>query len=457
MRRIIGAFCALCVLASSYAFSWPVSAVEQLPGTVIPGQYIVVLKEKNVSVQDILERHQVTAKVDFAKIKGFTASMNEAQLKLLKSDPDVLLVEPDVWVTAFAVPRQQFDWSKFFPRWGSSSSSSSAPSSAPVSSSPASSLPASSVPASSSQSSVGSVDLPTGINRIDAELSPTALIDGVNGQVDVDIAVIDTGVELHTDLNVVKQVEFVGTTSKVTDENGHGTHVAGTAAAKDNGVGVIGVAPGARIWSVKVLDRNGSGAMSEIIAGVDYVTQNASSIEVANLSLGCECTSSALDAALNRAVAAGVTVVVAAGNSNKDATTFAPASNPNVIAVSAVADFNGQPGGGAAATCRTDVDDTRADFSNFGAPVDIAAPGVCIKSTWKGGGYSTISGTSMASPHVAGAAGLYIAKNGKPMDSDGVLNVKNALVNAAIEQSATGGFSGDVDQYKEKMLWVGNF
>ncbi|KAF0190436.1 MAG: peptidase S8/S53 subtilisin kexin sedolisin [Gammaproteobacteria bacterium] len=197
-------------------------------------------------------------------------------------------------------------------------------------------------------------------------------MDNVDTPLDVDIAVIDTGSQAtHPDLRVVTQVNFTNELSP-DDRNGHGTHVAGTAAALDNGAGVTGVAPGARIWSVKVLDRNGSGYLSDVIEGIDYVTANAASIEVANMSLGCQCQTAAMDEAIRRSVAAGVVYAVAAGNSAMDAATFSPANHPDVIAVSAVADFNGKPGGGAAATCRSDVDDTLADFSNFGGVVDIA-------------------------------------------------------------------------------------
>ncbi|MFW6074408.1 MAG: Ig-like domain-containing protein [Chloroflexota bacterium] len=260
---------------------------------------------------------------------------------------------------------------------------------------------------------------PTGVDRIEADKNDTANIDGNDDRVDADIAILDTGIDPdHPDLNIAGGVNCTGgfffpscQSGGFDDGNGHGTHVAGSAAALDNGSGVVGVAPGARLWAVKVLDDNGSGYMSWIVAGIDWVAANAGTIEVANMSLGCECSSSALDSALSNATDAGTAFVVAAGNSASDAATFSPANHPQVIAVSAMADFNGLPGGGADPTCRTDVDDTFADFSNYGDVVDIAAPGVCIESTWPGGGYNTISGTSMASPHGAGAAALYIVEN----------------------------------------------
>jgi subtilisin len=460
LKRAIGVFVVSAMALPSLAAALPVSGAPTNPadfldvraGHVIPGAYIVLLKEyPSGDVEAVLARHRIAHNAAFQRIKGFSANLDARQLELLKSDPDVQLVEPDVLVTAFAQPRQQFDWSKYFPKLRSSASSSAMPISSSRSSAPPS------APSSVAASSAPSVALPTGINRIDAEVSPLAAINGGGNDLDVDVAVIDSGVEKHGDLNVFKQVEFLSTSTNVSDENGHGTHVAGTVGAKDNGSGVVGVAPGARIWSVRVLDRNGSGPMSGIVAGVNYVADNASSIEVANLSLGCECASAALDEALNRAVNAGVVVVVAAGNSNKDASTFAPANNDNVIAVSAVADFNGLPGGGAASTCRSDVDDTRADFSNYGADVDIAAPGVCINSTAKGGGYALMSGTSMASPHVAGAAALYVLKNGKPTDGNGVAGVRNGLIEAAAAQDDGFGFSGDVDSHKERMLRVSAF
>jgi subtilisin family serine protease len=261
--------------------------------------------------------------------------------------------------------------------------------------------------------------LPTGIDRIDGEVSTRFT------SWNVAVAVIDTGSGPHSDLNIVGGTNC-STGKSYSDGNGHGTHVAGTIGAKNNTAGVVGVAPGIPIYSVRVLNNAGSGSWSSVVCGIEWVTANAArlNIKVANMSLGgpgsddghCGDTNNdALHKAICNSVATGVTYVVAAGNDNSDLAGFVPAAYDEVLAVTAVADFNGQPGGGAAATCRSDVDETPADFSNFtgigslDTSHTIAAPGVCIYSTWKGGGYNTISGTSMASPHVAGTAALCIA------------------------------------------------
>jgi subtilisin family serine protease len=375
----------------------------------IQGQYIVVLSDDSDTQNEIAKAKAKGAEIIQEynhAIKGFAIKVNNDKVleNIKKNNPSVSYIEPDYLVQTFAQT------------------------------------------------------IPTGINRIDGDLSST--ISGNNqNSVNVDIAIIDTGVDLtHPDLNVFKNISFVQGAKKGNDDNGHGTHVAGTAAAKDDSNGVVGVSPGARIWAVKVLDRNGSGSLSNVIKGIDYVTANAAQIEVANMSLGCQCNSAAMNTAIANSVAAGVTYVVAAGNDTMDASTFSPANHPDVIAVSAIVDTDGKCGGLGSST-GYGADDTFASFSNFGSVVDIAAPGVNIYSTWKNGAYATISGTSMASPHVAGAAALFKATNPLATTTD----VRNSLLSNGSTSSSIcdgngfGYFTGDNDVFSEPLVYVKNY
>ena len=276
-----------------------------------------------------------------------------------------------------------------------------------------------------------SEELPWGVDRIDADLAWISYT-GSN----VDIAIIDTGIDKdHQDLetNLAGGINFIGKgpswnrrvdPAKWDDDNGHGTHVAGTAAALDNDIGVIGVTPGANLWAVKVLDRTGSGYLSDVIDGIYWAADNG--MEVINLSLGIDKETldqypndrQALQDAVDYAyLTKGVVVVAAAGNegAGEDSVIY-PARFDSVIAVAA-----------------TDGNDSSASFSSTGPAVEIAAPGVDIYSTWNDGYYNTISGTSMASPHVAGTVALVI--------SSGVTDasqVRNILQNTADDLGETG-------------------
>ncbi|MDH3300269.1 MAG: S8 family serine peptidase [Acidimicrobiia bacterium] len=289
--------------------------------------------------------------------------------------------------------------------------------------------------------------IPTGIRRINATTNSNLDIDGTDDyRVDVDVAVIDTGVDFqHPDLNVAGGVDCTLTSgggppwarqnycsstegTGGDDDHYHGTHVAGTVGALDNDFGVVGVAPGARIWAVKVLNSSGSGYESGIVAGIDWITARGD-IEVANMSLGGIGHSQAEYDAIQGAVDTGVAFAVAAGNNDADADGYSPARFDNVLTVSALADFDGLPGALGSPTCRADQDDTLADFSNWGLDVDIAAPGVCILSTYplEQGSYGTISGTSMASPHAAGALALLASIN-PPSTASAVYDLYDRLV-----------------------------
>ena len=303
---------------------------------------------------------------------------------------------------------------------------------------------------------------PTGIDRIFAVDNDAIDIDGSDDfRVDVDVAVIDTGVDFeHPDLNVVGGVNCAsggpfggGCVAGGDDDHYHGTHVAGTIGALDNGFGVVGVAPGARIHAVKVLSKRGSGYTSWIVAGIDWVTANAATIEVANMSLGGSGFSQAEYDAIQGAVEAGVAFAVAAGNDSDSASNYSPAAFDNVLTVSALADFDGAAGFNGAPTCRPDQDDTLADFSNYGPAVDIAAPGVCILSTYplERGGYDTISGTSMASPHVAGALALLTSGGNRPTNAAEVF----ALYVQVVADGNTDWTDDSLDQVQERLLDVG--
>ncbi len=324
-------------------------------------------------------------------------------------------------------------------------------------------------------------EAPTGVRRIGASNNgeDQTLTNKGTG---VDVAVLDTGIDLdHPDLDLVSDDDLlqsgkncINSRKAPDDDNGHGSHVAGTIAARDNALtnSAVGVAPGSKLYAVKVLNRQGSGRRSQIICGIDWVTGrntgaiSGGAIEVANMSLGgagsdkgnCGNHEDAYHLAICRSVNKdgaygsypGTTYVVSAGNGSEDAANHVPAAYDEVITVSALADYDGAAGGKGESPgeCTTGFggDDTFATFSNYGSDVDIAAPGVCIRSTYKSGGYARGSGTSMASPHVAGAAALYKQANPSASPSD----VKAGVI--AIQEP--GPISGDPDATKEGVLKV---
>jgi subtilisin family serine protease len=242
--------------------------------------------------------------------------------------------------------------------------------------------------------------IPWGIDRVGADTSSTLAGNGSGAITNVNAYVLDTGIASHSDLNVVRRADFVGSgllglggNQGNTDCNGHGTHVAGTIAARDNTTSVVGVAPGAPLTAVRVLGCNGSGLTSGVIAGIDWVTANAVKPAVANMSLTGGA-NQALDDAVRRSVTSGVFYALAAGNSGANACNESPARAGAGI------------DNGIMTVAATDTNEAEASFSNFGSCVDIWAPGVNILSTSNSGGTTTLSGTSMASPHVAGGGAL---------------------------------------------------
>ncbi|WNV87348.1 S8 family serine peptidase [Umezawaea sp. Da 62-37] len=219
--------------------------------------------------------------------------------------------------------------------------------------------------------------------------------------------VIDTGIRTtHVDLGGRATFDYNAVDTNNTDCNGHGTHVAGTI-----GGGQYGVAKGVRLHAVKVLNCAGSGTIAGVVAGVDWVTGNKVRPAVANMSLGGG-VDTTLDTAVRNSIASGVTYAIASGNSNANACSFSPARVAEAITVNA-----------------SDISDNRASFSNYGTCTDLFAPGVNITSAWGTGdtATNTISGTSMATPHVAGAAALYLEAN----PNASAQQVRDALVTNA--------------------------
>ncbi len=376
-----------------------VKAQDENLSQPIPGQFIVKFKDQKGNASDkankLESKHGAMIDNVFENsFKGATVHVPPGKEKDLANDPDVEQVVQDF--TVYAVDRDNH---------GSPETEANGMSSGSMGGAPAQVIP-------------------TGINWIDAELNTTNEGSGVT------VAVLDTGIDFkHPDLmvNILLSRDFSGDNTGGNDNNksigGHGTHVAGVIAALDNSIGVLGTGSKIDLVSVKVLRSSGSGSFSGIIAGLDYVTANANTIAVTNSSFGANGgtnpSQSYLDAvnllrqAYQRTANAGIVNVVAAGNESVNVTTnnCAPAMYPEVITVSAVSDSNGIQ----------DSADTWAYFSNFGSEVDIIAPGVNILSTALGGGYSSLSGTSFSSPHVAGTVALYISKNGRPSNGNAQL------------------------------------
>ena len=375
-------------------------APQPVPSSAAPdaadpaGRWIVVYRNgTDVAATSVRQAKRVGFKADRTfshAIRGLTARLSPKQVKALRDDPTVLAVVPDEKIE------------------------------------------------------ISAQHVPNGINRIDGRLSAAAKVDGIDERVDADVAIVDTGIARVADLNVAGGYNC-STADRTLwrDVHGHGTHVAGTVGALDNATGVVGVAPGVRLWAVKILDDTGSGLLSWYVCGLDWIAAQRDPVdpsrprfESVNMSVtkwgrddgACGSkTADILHAAICRVVASGVTVVAAAANDSGSAAARVPAAYNEVITVSALADTDGKSGALGTSLCYSwgtyDDDDSFANFSNYGSDVDIIAPGKCIWSTVPGG-YMYMSGTSMAAPHVAGAAAL--VKATRPQLTPG--EVREALI-----------------------------
>lgn len=394
-------------------------APQRAGGLDATGRYLVLLRDgANVEVVTGHTGRAQGVRADRTfhhATRGFAAALTPGQVAALRADPDVVAVVPDEIVTVAA----QYT--------------------------------------------------PLGVRRIGGLRSPAAKIDGIDERVDADVAIVDTGIDpTHPDLNVVGGYNC--STADPTlwrDVQNHGTHVAGTVGAIDNGNGVVGVAPGVRLWAVKILNDEGYGLLSWYVCGLDWIAaqrdpanKSRPLFEAVNMSVAksgrddrtCGAASGdILHAAICRLVGSGVTVVAAAGNNTNTASLLVPAAYDEVITVSALADTDGRPGGLGTDLCYSwgtyDRDDVLASFSNYGWDVDLIAPGKCIWSTLPGSRYGYSSGTSMAAPHVTGAVALYKAT--RPLATP-------AEVKAALQALGNHDWdlTSDRDAYPEKLLDV---
>lgn len=390
----------------------------------IPGRYIVVL-EDGANLGDSVADHRGIAGVDVLRVyrhavRGYTADLSTLGLAAVKADPRVAYVTQDREGNPFQAT-------------------------------------------------------PPGIDRIDADLSTVASGDGT-GEVDTDVAVYDTGIQTtHPDLNVAGGVNCADPSpandGTIGDQYGHGTHVAGIIGAKDDLQGVVGVAPGARLWSVRIGDGAGVSSVSAQLCGIDWLTANgpALGIRTVNASLGLYTTqddgncgytaNDVLHQAICASTAAGLLWVFASGNTTGDLAQMPGAGWREVLAVTAMADSNGvaEPGSAATFTCRTltsnksspsQTEDrytswTRYAVSAADAARTLAAPGFCVDSTYKGSTWGKLSGTSMAAPHVTGTAALCFESGqcaGTPAEA-----IQRLVADAAAHTQANPGwgFTGD--------------
>jgi len=320
-----------------------------------PERKIVVFKS-GVSQPErlsLLSRHQAALGKELRLINAMAVRISSLAAEKLARDPKILRIDPDVEVYAL-------DFRNLKVRKP--------------------------MPTATPTPTFGTQPIPWGIARINADDAWN-----ISSGSGVKVAVIDTGIDRdHPDLdaNLAGCLNFIQSWKTCEDDNGHGTHVSGIIAAENNNIGVVGVAPQAKIYALKVLNRQGSGYLSDIIEALDWAVANQ--MQVVNMSLGTSSDVLSFHEAVKRVNAAGIIQVAAAGNSGPTAdSVIYPARYSEVIAVSA-----------------TDSNNQVPSWSSRGPEVDLAAPGVNSNATYLKGGYKILSGTSMAAPHVTGVVAL---------------------------------------------------
>lgn len=380
-------------------------------------RYVVVYKstvsDASAQTSTLQSRLGFSASFRYASsLKGFAAGLTAGQLNALDHDPSVAFVEPDITFTATGL-----------------------------------------------QPLAAGETEPVGIERIGA--GTATQVEAASG---VNIAVLDTGIDLaNPDLNVVNGVNCVKSGASAQDDNGHGTNVAGIIGAKDQGAGVVGVAPSTKLYAVKVLGKTGTGTLSQILCGINWVTANAATlnIKVANVSFAgsgqndnnCGNTNKdAVHQAICKSIAGGVTYVAGAGNNSASLANYTPAAYPEVLTVTAMTDTDGLPGATGPTPCISkQADDSYGTYSNYAVSATdqahtVAAPGTCIKSDAIGGGTSTYYGTSQAAPYVSGTVALCLDNGGVPGACAGLspTNIIAKLrLDAANNATSVNGFVGD--------------
>ena len=427
-RFILGAVAALVTAGGAVASAVPAAAASP------KASYIVVLKQPPAGANASADvataaasahaRYGASVKHTYSHIfGGYAATMDASAVGALRADPTVAAVVPDGKVHAAG----------------------------------ACTGPVCQVPQIETRT----------FRRIGGNLSSAHAGDG-HGSVPVNVAVIDSGVQTdHPDLNVQGGVNCTGDGGGIGDVEGHGTMVGGIIGAKDNSIGVVGVVPGAHLWSVRVLDSTLNGEDSAILCGLDWVAGTRmdknpnNDIAVANMSLegpltvpdDNHCGTVQIDPihqAVCKATHAGVSLVAAAGNDSADFGNSFPASYPEVLTMTGMVDSDGLPGGlGGPDPCLQQADDTPAFFSNFAVSQKdsahtLAAPGVCVSSDYFGSNVATDSGTSFASPFGAGVVALCIAHG--PCGGLSPKEVLRKVVNETAGYNTrhpSWGFSGD--------------
>ena len=369
MLLILGLTLAACGTAATGPSEESKVAAQEAPlrpavGAAIPDSYIVRLAP-GADAHAVAAAAAASPHFVYSIVNGFSATLNAHQLAALRAHPQVMEIEQDQVYTA--------DTTQSGATWGIDR--------------------------------INQRNLP-----LDGLYTYTATGAGVRAYI------IDTGIQTsHPDFGGRASAVYDAFGGNGQDCNGHGTHVSGTVAGAR-----FGVAKGALLRAVRVLDCNGSGSTSGIIAGLNWLATNAVHPAVANMSLGGGF-SSTLNSAVNNLASSGVFVAVAAGNSNADACSFSPSSAANVTTVAS-----------------STMTDAKSSFSNFGGCVDLYAPGSSVTSDWLNSGTNTISGTSMATPHVTGVAALYKSANGDASFS----TIRSFLVNNATANKITGNPAG---------------